>query len=65
VVLPLSIWFLPPLSQVSPFMKGVIAEGGMEAALDLTANLTAAYTPQYFYDELRGLTDAAGGGGGW
>eukprot|EP00605_Chrysophyceae_sp_TOSAG23-4_P002579 GSChrysophyteH1.ASY1.ANO1.2849.1 assembled CDS len=39
-------------------MKKVILEKGIDFALQMTADLTAKYTPQEFFDELRGITDA-------
>merc|ERR1719197_32559 len=36
-----------------------IADFGLDAALDLTAEVTRAYTGKYFYDELRGLCEGA------
>ncbi|CAM9298062.1 unnamed protein product [Ectocarpus fasciculatus] len=38
----------------------MIILGGLNAALDWAAEVTAPYTPQEFYDELRGLSDASG-----
>jgi hypothetical protein len=36
-----------------------VAEVGLDAALDLTRDLTEPYTPQRYYDEMRGLADGA------
>jgi len=35
-----------------------VSKYGLEAALDLTYELTREYTPQYFYDELNGIAAA-------
>jgi len=39
------------------FLKQIIAEFGIEAGLEATYYLTRDYTPQYFFDELKGLAD--------
>jgi len=41
-------------------LQELIADLGLELALDVLLNLTAPFTGQYFYDELRGLADASG-----
>jgi isopenicillin-N N-acyltransferase like protein len=33
---------------------------GLEAALDLTTDLTTAYTGRYYYEQMHGMADAAG-----
>ena len=39
----------------------VILQGPLvPVLLDLTANMTAPYTPKYYYDELQGMADASG-----
>lgn len=40
--------------------KELIILKGMERALDWTAEVTAPFTPQRYYDEVRGIADAAG-----
>lgn len=40
--------------------KVKISELGMEKALDFTAKVTAPFTPQAFFDEVRGISDATG-----
>jgi len=45
---------------VPPFAKALIADRGMERALDWTADVTAPFTTQDYYDEVRGLSDASG-----
>jgi len=42
------------------WLQNWIADFGLDAALDLTYYLTIEYTPQHFYDEMRGLCDASG-----
>ena len=37
-----------------------LAEEGVDGACDLTAQITKKYTGQYFFDEMRGLAEAAG-----
>jgi isopenicillin-N N-acyltransferase like protein len=46
--------------RVPLWVKQLIAEKGMDYALDWTANVTAPFTPQAYYDEIRGLADATG-----
>jgi hypothetical protein len=41
------------------FQAKILAEG-MERALDWCAEITQPFTPQIYYDELRGLADASG-----
>jgi len=43
-----------------PEVQAKVVLWGMNKALDWTANVTAPYTPQYFYDELHGIADATG-----
>lgn len=40
--------------------KRIIVQRGLDRALDWTAEVTAAYTPQAYYDEVRGIADATG-----
>jgi len=46
--------------KLSPFWQSVIVYKGLNRALDWCAEITAPFTPQEFYDELRGLADASG-----
>lgn len=39
------------------FLQKIIATDGAAAALAYTADVTKAYTPQRFFDELHGLAD--------
>lgn len=48
---------IPDLPEV---VKEVIAEYGLLGALDLTADLTYAYTPQAFFDEMAGMANGTG-----
>lgn len=43
-----------------PFIQAMITYKGLNRALDWTAEVTAPYTPQEFFDELRGISDASG-----
>jgi isopenicillin-N N-acyltransferase-like protein len=45
-----------PLHEVAPDLVNMT----MEDALQLTADLTAPYTPDYWFEEMRGLSDASG-----
>jgi len=49
-----AIEFLPK------FLQDIIAEYGVEAALEATYYLTESYTPQHFFDELKGFADGSG-----
>jgi len=49
-----SLAFLPA------WLREFIEKEGYIAALDLTYYLTEAYTPTYFYDEIRGMAEGAG-----
>lgn len=40
--------------------KRLIVQKGLDRALDWTAEVTAPFTPQAYYDEVRGLADATG-----
>jgi len=42
------------------YIRKLIEEYGVEAALMLTYELTRSYTPQYFYDEIKGISDGSG-----
>lgn len=42
------------------WLRDWVAEVGLEAALDITRDLTEPFTPQRYYDEMRGLADGAG-----
>jgi len=45
---------------IGPDLADFVAKYGLEAALDLTYEFTREYTPQRFYDEMQGLSDASG-----
>eukprot|EP01116_Phalansterium_solitarium_P021722 TRINITY_DN6884_c0_g5_i1.p1 TRINITY_DN6884_c0_g5~~TRINITY_DN6884_c0_g5_i1.p1 ORF type:complete len:449 (+),score=180.95 TRINITY_DN6884_c0_g5_i1:148-1494(+) len=50
-------------SAISFFPKWLqedIANLGLDAALDLTADITRAYTPSFIFDELHGIADGSG-----
>lgn len=49
-----------PQGFFSPFMLDLILTKGMERALDWCARTTAPFTPQAYFDEMRGLSDASG-----
>jgi len=42
------------------FLIDALEKGGIRLALDLTYELTKDYTPQSFYDEMKGLADGSG-----
>jgi hypothetical protein len=42
------------------WLKEMIVNKGMERALDWTRSTTEAYTPEAYFDEVRGLADATG-----
>jgi len=42
------------------WLKDIIEVEGLDAALELTYYATRDYTPAYFFDELKGLSDASG-----
>jgi len=46
-------------SYFPPWLDLLIAQFGLDVALDLTADLTKNWTGQWFFDELRGLSDGA------
>ena len=46
-----------PLPEV---IKEMIVQKGLDRALDWTAEVTAPFTPQAYYDEVQGLADATG-----
>jgi hypothetical protein len=48
------------MKKVPPEIAVVIANEGLDAALDLTYDATKQYTGDYFYEELRGLADGGG-----
>ncbi len=48
------------LKHVPPFLARLIANFGLDVALDLTEDATRLYTPTAFYDSLKGV--AAGSG---
>ena len=50
----------PSTSTLPEWAKAMIVEKGMEATLDWTSEVTAPFTPQAYYDEVRGLADATG-----
>jgi len=41
-------------------MAQFVADFGLKAALDLEYEMTRYYSPSYFYDEMRGISDATG-----
>jgi isopenicillin-N N-acyltransferase like protein len=45
---------------IPEIFQEMIILGGLNAALDWAAEVTAPYTPQEFYDELRGISDGSG-----
>lgn len=49
-----------PSDMLSPEMKALIVEKGLDRALDWAREMTAPFTPQAFVDEMRGLSDASG-----
>jgi len=42
------------------YLQEVVAEVGVDAALDMTYELTKPYTPDYYYEEMQGLADGSG-----
>ena len=50
---------LPP-DTFSPAVLDIILSLGMERALDWCARTTAPFTPQAYFDEMRGIADATG-----
>ena len=46
--------------RIPKWAKELIAERGMDRALDWTRKTTEPYTPQAFFDEVRGIADATG-----
>eukprot|EP00286_Rhodomonas_abbreviata_P021890 CAMPEP_0181308452 /NCGR_PEP_ID=MMETSP1101-20121128/11470_1 /TAXON_ID=46948 /ORGANISM="Rhodomonas abbreviata, Strain Caron Lab Isolate" /LENGTH=445 /DNA_ID=CAMNT_0023414835 /DNA_START=22 /DNA_END=1359 /DNA_ORIENTATION=- len=45
---------------IPEFAKKIITQKGMDRALDWTAEVTAPFTPQAYFDEVQGLADATG-----
>jgi len=45
---------------LSPAVKQLIIQKGMDGALDWTRKVTEPFTPQAYFDELHGLADATG-----
>lgn len=45
---------------IPKWLSRLIADFGLKLALDLTEMASKDFTPQYFYDELKGLSDASG-----
>jgi len=43
------------------WLNELIADIGLDAALDFTYEASRDYTPSYFYEEMKGLCDASGG----
>jgi hypothetical protein len=41
-------------------VQSAIADIGLNAALEMTYQLTKKYTAKYFYDEIKGMSDGAG-----
>jgi hypothetical protein len=50
----------PYIDALPTWLADMIADVGLDAALEATELLTSYYTPTYFYDEFRGLSDASG-----
>lgn len=50
----------PSGDMFSDFAKDLILKKGMSRALQWTADVTAPFTPQDYYDEVKGLADASG-----
>lgn len=48
------------LAGLPTWLRDWVAEVGVDIALDWTANVTAPYTGDYFFEEMRGLADGAG-----
>jgi len=52
------------IEQIIPWLpswlQDLIATVGLDVALDMTYYLTKEYTPQHFYDEMKGISDASG-----
>jgi isopenicillin-N N-acyltransferase-like protein len=48
------------LKHVPPFLAQLIANFGLDVALDLTEDATRLYTPNAFYDSLKGVAAASG-----
>jgi len=57
-------WIDQQIEQALPYLPEaiakVIAEYGVEAGLELTYVMTESYTPQYYFDEMKGISDASG-----
>jgi len=45
---------------IAPWLQKIIAQKGVDGALDWTRQVTAPYTPQSYYDEIQGIADASG-----
>jgi len=50
----------PYIDQLPTWLADMIADFGLDAALEATELLTRLYTPSYFYDEFNGFADATG-----
>lgn len=50
----------PYLKYLPDFLRHLIEEAGINAALDFEILMTSRYVPSYFNDEIRGLADAIG-----
>jgi len=48
------------LVDLPEWLDELIADVGLDIALDLTEDMTKFLTPEHFYDELQGITDASG-----
>jgi hypothetical protein len=48
------------LENMPPLLAKMVTEQGLERTLDWTYEVTRPYSPDYFYDEMRGLSDASG-----
>jgi hypothetical protein len=50
----------PYINDLPKWLADLIADLGLDAALEATELLTRPYTPSYFFDEFRGFADASG-----
>jgi len=50
----------PYVSDLPKWLADMVADIGLDAALEFTEFMTKDYTPSYFYDEMKGLSDATG-----
>eukprot|EP01100_Stratorugosa_tubuloviscum_P011155 TRINITY_DN492_c1_g1_i3.p1 TRINITY_DN492_c1_g1~~TRINITY_DN492_c1_g1_i3.p1 ORF type:complete len:429 (-),score=178.08 TRINITY_DN492_c1_g1_i3:40-1326(-) len=50
----------PYIAFLPPDIRQIIEEEGVDAALDYVLELAMPYIPQYYFDEIQGLSDASG-----